>query len=298
MRVLAATPDGLYAIDGDGNAKQVAPGEMNAIAHAPGGATLCAVDGHDVVRVRGDEIETVGHTGETLTCIAATRDDVFAGTVGAHLLHLVGGTLARVETFEELDGRETWTQPWGAPGDARSFATDGDRALYVNVHVGGVLRTHDAGETWVQTIDPEVDVHQIVRAPDGWLFAATGAAGLAFSADDGATWEYMTEGLHGTYARAVAVVPDGVVVSVSTGPHTSEGAVYRLRRGATTFERSDRGIPVRFEGNIDSHCIAAAGPVVVCAAPDRAVYVSVDAGASWRTLATGLPEITAVLVDA
>jgi photosystem II stability/assembly factor-like uncharacterized protein len=169
--------------------------------------------------------------------------------------------------------------------------------VYVNVHVGGVLRTQDGGERWVQTIDPDVDVHQVARAPDGRLYAATGAAGLASSRDGGATWEYTTDGLHGTYARAVAPVPGAVIVSASTGPFTKEGAVYRLADGDTSFERCDRGIPAHFDGNIDSHWIASAGNAVACVGPDETAYASDDGGVNWRVLAEGVAKPRAVLVE-
>jgi photosystem II stability/assembly factor-like uncharacterized protein len=149
----------------------------------------------------------------------------------------------------------------------------------------------------VQTIDPAVDVHQIVLAPDGRLLAATGAEGLASSADGGATWTHMTDGLHGTYLRAVTPVPDGVIVSASTGPFGHDGAVYRLRDGTSTFERCDRGLPARFDGNVDSHWIAASGDIVTCAGPDATVYLSEDRGDTWRVLATDLPQPQALLVD-
>jgi photosystem II stability/assembly factor-like uncharacterized protein len=163
--------------------------------------------------------------------------------------------------------------------------------------VGGILQTRDSGETWVQTIDHEIDVHQVARALDGRLFAATGAGGLALSDDDATTRSFATEGLHGTYLRAVAPVPGGVVLSASSGPSTHSGALYRWDVDARVFERCDRGIPATFDGNIDSHWIAAKDAVVACIGPDATVYRSDDSGNSWRVLATGLPPPHAVFVE-
>jgi hypothetical protein len=103
--------------------------------------------------------------------------------------------------------------------------------------------------------------------------------------------------LHGTYLRAVAPVSDGVIVSASTGPFGHDGAVYGLRDGASTFERCDRGIPARFDGNIDSHWIASSGDTVACAAPDATVYLSEDRGDTWRLLASGIAQPHALLVE-
>jgi hypothetical protein len=292
VHVLAATTDGLYEVDDDGKATRLTPGEITAATVGPDGTRWLVLDEHELVR----DDDTVAQSGEQLTSLVATGNDVFVGTVGAHVMRFVDGALARVESFEELDGRDTWTQPWGAPGDVRSFAADAD-AVYVNVHVGGVLRTRDRGESWVQTIDTEVDVHQVTLAGDGRVLAATGARGLAISEDSGATWDYVTEGLHGTYLRAVAAVADGVVVSASTGPFTHDGAVYRLPRGTERFQRCDDGLPARFDGNVDSHWIASSGDVVACAGPDATIYRSDDGGASWRALVAGLPAAHAVLLD-
>jgi photosystem II stability/assembly factor-like uncharacterized protein len=291
VHVLAATEDGLYDIDDGGNATRQLPGAITALSVAPDGTRWLVVGDHDLVRGR----EPVAHRGEELTSVVATPNDVFVGTVGAHVMRLVDGLLARVESFEDLDGRDTWAQPWGAPGDVRSLAADTD-AVYVNVHVGGVLRTRDRGESWVQTIDTEVDVHQVVAPGDGRVLAATGAEGLAVSRDGGATWDFVTAGLHGTYLRAVAAVPGAVVVSASTGPFTHEGAVYRLPQGSERFERCNGGLPARFDGNVDSHWIASRGALVVCAGPDATIYRSDDSGVTWRSFVTGLPRVTSIAV--
>jgi hypothetical protein len=299
MRVITATSAGLFLVDTSGPPHQLLAGDITAVTPDADGAAWWAIVGnHDLVHVGdgGESTETVEQTGEVATCVVATSDDVFVGTVGAHLLHLVDGKLARVESFEDLDARDTWTQPWGAPGDLRSFATDGKQMVFANVHVGGVLRTADGGETWVQTIDREVDVHEITRrVDDGHLLAATGAAALAMSTDDGATWEFVDAGLHGTYARAVAGVPGGLVMTASTGPFTDNGAVYR-RRDGEAFVRCDNGIPPRFDGNIDSHWLASDGTTIACVAPGGTLYGSDDAAESWRELARGLPDPRAVLV--
>jgi photosystem II stability/assembly factor-like uncharacterized protein len=298
VRVLVATEDGLYAIAGDGNARRLVSGDVAAIAPSVEGRTQwLVVGGHQLVELHGDEAREVGSAREDMTSVVGTRDDVFVGTVGAHVLHIVDGHIVRSESFDDIDGRDHWTQPWGAPGDVRSFATDGDSTVYVNVHVGGILRTGDRGETWVQTIDHEIDVHQVARAADGRLFAATGAGGLGFSDDGATTWSFVTQGLHGTYLRAVAPVRGGAVVSASTGPFTHSGALYRWYDDGRVFERCDRGIPATFDGNVDSHWIAARDDVVACVGPNATVYRSDDAGQSWRVLATGVSHPHAVFVD-
>src|SRR5207247_7541735 len=129
--------------------------------------------------------------------------------------------------YRRAPGRNDWTTPWGGPPDTRSLAADGN-ALYANVHVGGILRSTDAGTNWAPTIDVDADVHQVVAGFDdaGRVLAAT-AEGLAVSNDGGDTWAFETEGLGATYSRAAAVAGDVVLASASRGPRGDGAAVYR-----------------------------------------------------------------------
>ena len=141
-------------------------------------------------------------------------------------------------------------------------------------------------------------MHQIVAHPTqaGLLLAAC-ARGLAASLDGGGSWSFDDEGLHATYARAVAPAGDMLLLSVSRGPSGGEAAVYRRPlTQSMPFERCREGLPARFDHNIDTHCLAALGDTVVFGTADGTVYSSADAGASWAALMTGLPAVTCVLI--
>src|SRR5215813_10048970 len=84
------------------------------------------------------------------------------GTAHAHLLRLEGTCMVPIPSFDEAEGRSEWYTPWGAPADVRSISAGGRGSLYVNVHVGGVLRSTDGGEGWRPTLDIEQDVHQVL----------------------------------------------------------------------------------------------------------------------------------------
>src|SRR6185503_2199998 len=101
-----------------------------------------------------------------------------------------GGDLVPIQSFDDVEGRDDWFTPWGGPPDTRSMS-EWDDDVYVNVHVGGIVRTDDGGETWMPTIDIEADVHQVTTA-EGVVLAAS-AGGLATSADRGGTWNHRTD---------------------------------------------------------------------------------------------------------
>ena len=117
------------------------------------------------------------------------------------------------------------------------------------------------------------------------------------SVDGGSRWRIEREGLHATYARAVAVAGDRILLSVSNGPRGGRGAVYRTSLEAgSTFERCTGGLPEWFDGNIDSGWLDARGSEVAFGTGDGEVFVSDDSGERWKRAATDLPSIRAVRV--
>src|SRR5207244_8211911 len=171
--------------------------------------------------------------------------------------------LEPVEACETVEGRAEWYTPWGEPADVRSLAVGLDGSIYVNVHVGGVVRSRDAGRTWLPTLDIEMDVHQVIAHPtraDMVLVAAY--EGFGVSRDGGASWQFITDGMHAHYGRALGVAGETVLVSTSTGPGGRKATLYRkLLDGATEFTRCE-GLPW-FTDNIDTACLAADGALAV-----------------------------------
>jgi photosystem II stability/assembly factor-like uncharacterized protein len=230
------------------------------------------------------------------TCLATTPNGLLIGTTEAHLF-LLDDTLVPVESFETVDGRETWHTPWGDPADVRSIAVDVDGAIYVNVHVGGVVRSRDAGRSWTPTVDIAADVHQVIAHPTRTrIVLAAAAQGFGVSRDGGDSWRFITDGMDASYARAIAVAGDTVLVSTSTGPRGHRAALYRtLLDGDEMFVRCSDGLPW-FESNIDTGCLAAQGSLVVFGTDDGRLFRSLDGGAHWGLLSEGLPRITAVSI--
>jgi hypothetical protein len=189
-------------------------------------------------------------------CVAPTAAGLMVGTTGAHLFRVVAGALVRLDAFEAVEGREAWYTPWGRSARHPSIAVDLSGAIYVNVHVGGVVPSTDGGRSWRPTLDIETDVHQVLAHPDlpDHVFAAS-AVGLAMSADGGQGWRILTKGLHARYLRAVTVAGETVLVSASTGPGGRRAALYRTRAdGHGEFERCRQGHPEWLGDNVDTHC--------------------------------------------
>jgi hypothetical protein len=295
-RILAGTKDGIHEFGPDGSPGTVHHAGRKVSALAPEGPSLWTIlDGREVLRTTDQRGWEKAGILEDLraNCLADTRAGVVVGTSDAHLYRVAGGGLDRVDSFDQVQGRGDWYTPWGGPPDSRSLSEDDD-TVYVNVHVGGIVRTKDEGATWEPSIDINADVHR-VWAIRGWVFAAC-ARGLAVSDDRGDSWTVRKDGLHSTYCRGVAVCGDTVLLSASSGPGGGHATVYRGALDGGSFERCRQGLPQWFDDNIDSYCLDAIPDLAAFGTADGRVFASRDEGATWGKIASGLPSLRCLLV--
>jgi len=299
--VVVATDDGLHVLDVGGASghegrriDELAGREIRALELRDG--PWAVVDGKELWRSQDERWSRAASTGRRrATCLAATSAGLLVGTARAHLLRLDGDQLAPVVSFDQAEGRDAWHTPWGAPADVRSISSGSDGSIYVNVHVGGVLRSRDGGDTWRPLLDIEHDVHQVL-APSGHpgLVLVAAFDGFGVSRDGGETWAWENDGLHAHYCRAVALAGDIVILSASAGHHGRRAALYRRPLHGGPFERCAAGLPEWFSDNVDTGCVAASGETVVIGTEDGCVFLSTDAGRRWEPVAKGLAPVRAV----
>jgi hypothetical protein len=298
-RLVIGTDEGLYIGRGEGLARADDLTGREVVALARDAHQWWAlVDGRGLWRsADGDRWTAVACVPKRRAASAAmTPAGLLVGTARGHLLRLDQDRLLPVSAFDEAEGRDAWYTPWGAPAEVRSISAGVDGSLYVNVHVGGVLRSADDGLSWRPTLDIEEDVHQVLAHParPGLVLVAA-AAGFGRSADGGSTWQWENDGLHDHYCRAVAVAGDVVLVSASTGHRGRQAAVYRRRLdGGDRFERCRTGLPEWFADNVDTGCLVGRGQTVALGTEDGAVFLSRDAGRSWDLVGKDLGSVRAI----
>ncbi len=283
MDLLIGTATGVFQLDGS---SLIEGTRINHLARHNG--HWWAVDGKGRIHRNGNVVATMPD-GVTPLCIQPTPDTVWIGANQARLFGLDGDTLIEDEFFATAPGRDKWYTPWGAPADVRSMALDAGDTLYVNVHVGGVLRYDNTGV--VPTLDIDADVHQVAAHKNqrDAIFAAT-AQGLAVS-HNGHDFEFRTDGLHASYCRAITVLEDRILISASTGPSTSRGRIYSGGLWDGPLEPVTEGLPDWFEGNLNTSCLVFLDNSVFAGFGDT-VWRSDDSGETWQQAATGLPNIT------
>ena len=294
QKILVGTTDGLYEVIGDRHDRVIGH-EVTSMASGDSG-WWAIIDGREVWHAQdtGAWLQVASADTRRANCILPTAAGTFVGMSQAQLFVLRGEALEPVLSFDEVKGREKWYTPWGGPPDVRSMS-GGPGTAYVNVHVGGVVRSTDGGERWEPTIDIDADVHQVLFDRGSGLILAASARGLAISEDGGTSWRFQADGLHGRYLRAVAVAGTTVLVTASTGPSTSRGAVYRKSLvGAEPFERCQTGLQGWFPYNIDTYCLDASDLLATFGTPDGSVYLSSDQGLTWALAADGLAPIRCV----
>jgi len=155
------------------------------------------------------------------------------------------------------------------------------------------LHSRDAGASFTQTIDVDLDVHEVQLGPDGRLWAATGKNGLAESRDLGQNWSFHSDGLPATYLMCVAPTTDGVLVAAASGFRSGDDAIYRF--DGKKFTRCSYGLPETFGDHFHARQLVAAGHHAAVAAGDGRVYSSDDCGRSWRVALEDLAAVHGVV---
>ena len=233
----------------------------------------------------------------------ADTETIFAGTRPGALRSRDGGA-----TWDELPIEVADPCPIGIARTTAIVVDPRDsKKIWAGVEVDGVYKSLDGGDSWVRLPDlgEEVfqgDVHCVGVAP-GRATYATSPFGLAKSVDEGESWEYHYFPKHHeqdrfSYCRCVLLKPDDPdVIFVANGdiiPGTA-GAIQRTTDGGQTWDAVP--LPVEPKSVIYWMGSHADRPNVVAAASLYGyVYVSEDAGETWRKLEKEFGEVRAVAV--
>jgi hypothetical protein len=306
--IVATWSDGVFLI-GAQIRHELAGSAIGGLVSDRHGGLLAIVDRTTLRRRTADGAwQVLAQSPVALACCLVLPDAILVGTDDARILRWSeAGELVPIPTFDQIAGRDTWYagralidgNVVGPPLGVRSMcATCDDRTILVNVHVGGIARSTDGGHSWHPTIEIETDVHQVCAHPRrAEVVVAAAAVGLCVSNDGGASWSTEREGLHAPHCSAVAVAGDDVLVSASTDPFASEGAVYRKPlTGGGALRAMNSGLPRWLGGAPDTGCVATRGAHIAMVDRAGCLYRSEDYGVSWSAHTAALPSPSGVLL--
>jgi hypothetical protein len=146
-RILLGASDGLHVFE---EGRPVGVQRIGWDAESPSAVTALTREGSEVWAVLDQQqiwrtsadgwSHVVSQLNLEIECLADTVAGVIVGTSQAHLFRVVPPPtpLEIVTGFDVVAGREDWYTPWGGPPATRSISEDDD-AVYVNVHVGGIV---------------------------------------------------------------------------------------------------------------------------------------------------------------
>jgi photosystem II stability/assembly factor-like uncharacterized protein len=239
---------------------------------------------------------------------------VYAGTEPSMLFRSEddGATWQPSPSLTELPSVSTWSfppRPWTHHVRWIALHPVDPTTIYVGIELGGVMITRDGGTTWEdRKPGSQHDAHAIAThpaAPDRVYEAAGG--GVAVSMDAGATWRPEDAGMdrHYTWGLAVDAADPGLwYVSASYGARTAhrrdgdaQAILYR-KRGAAPWEPlggNGAGL-LRPLPHMPYALLAprAQPDALIVGMHNGDLMLTDDAGASWRTVPTGLDSILAL----
>ncbi len=184
-----------------------------------------------------------------------------------------------------LEAAGVWTASGPGGGNVSVLAVDPARPGVVYADAGGLFRSRDGGDSWSRLPLGASPVGAFAVLPgSGALLAAAGGS-LYRSSDDGAHW--TTTELAGAFGLVVSTSEIGTVYAVA-------GDVFRSTDGGVTWEV----LPITVSGSPRSATSFAIDPAV----PSTLYAVlsmvgaarSLDRGAHWELINTGLPSISPV----
>lgn len=237
----------------------------------------------------------------TLNCLHWIDDKrLLVGTERARLAWLDKDGFRFVESFDKVEGREDWNTPWGGPPDTRSIAVATDGTIYVNIHVGWIVRSRDDGKTWRNLREGlHQDVHMVEAHPRRAeiVFCAT-AGGFHISHDRGDRFERRTDPMPYYYQRAVACFPDRDVYlcTTSRGPRGGDALLLRSEDEGRKWAIV-KGLPDAIKFNINTfQVVTQTGGRALAIVDNNAVFETADYGATWQKHDAEYPKLNAAIV--
>jgi hypothetical protein len=298
--IIVATGRGCLTFNSAGHMKVDFDGRLiSSLAAELDGSCLAVVDGNEIWRRSCNaEWSHLLTTEDQLGAIASLDGKIFVATQEPALLReAASGEFQRLSGFDTIEGRSEWFGQ-GPPLHVRSLAATADgAAMFAAVHVGGIPRSADGGETWAPTVPVMHDVHEVRAHPSlPNIVAAATAYGLCLSEDAGLTWTIHADGLEVTHALAVAALDEEILFSVQSDPFADCSQIWRWKVGGEPIEQVLDGLPHWLDGKVDTAQIGVGAGLAAIVDGGGTLWLSAKGASGWERVTNQVPYPTGIVV--
>lgn len=178
-------------------------------------------------------------------------------------------------------GQPQWNQVGPYGGYIQSLAKDTGGNIYAGTLFGGIFKTTNNGDLWVQTYNDTsvVDFRSIAINASGHIFAGLNP-GFMRSTDGGASWQKIVNSLNTRTIATLLVLPNGNIFAGALS-----GGLYRSTDNGQTFSLYTNGM------SASSIRMVARNPTsghLFAATNGNGIFRSTDDGANWVAINTGI----------
>jgi photosystem II stability/assembly factor-like uncharacterized protein len=304
-----ATERGLTVVTGAGENWQAKvcldDSQIQCVAVDPdrNGVAYCGTFGNGMFRTEdgGSTWSKLrGFKEPTVTALAATPGGVlYAGTELSAVYRSVdrGETWHPLQTLMTLPSAKTWSfPPRPETHHVQSILPSLARRdrLHVAVEAGALVRSDDAGATWCDRVSSSPkDTHSLaVHSQDPNRLRSAAGDGYFESANDGDSWQRMTDGLEHQYCWSVAVSSADPTTLLLTAAKSAYGAHYKesacsfiyRRSGNNAWQLLSDGLPAPQGSRIALVAASRVEPGIFYCSTEGRVYRSAGDGVRWQEL--------------
>lgn len=228
----------------------------------------------------------------------------------------LGESWRELATLRGVPATDKWTfppPPFLAHVKNIAFRSDEPDTVYASVEQGGVFRSSDVGESWIELASYSSpgdiayrDIHQLLIHPDTPdLVYMTSGEGFHRSSDGGENWDHLIRRGHRlSYPDFIRFDPRDPEIIYLAGAATSPGlwrkngstdaGILRSEDCGETWHELTGGLPQTmisaYEGMTTHHWLD--GVLLLLATATGEVYASEDDGGSWSCIAEDIKPIS------
>jgi photosystem II stability/assembly factor-like uncharacterized protein len=257
---------------------------------------------------------------------AAHPGRVYAGVrpAGLYISDDSGETWQPVEGLNEHDSTDEWWEGGGGKMLHTILTNPSDPdEVTVGISVAGVFQSRDGGATWQPRNDGTVGMAEVMEEMSGQPVAHPGVHrcvhkvvrhprrpevmyqqnhdGVYKTENGGMNWIDISEGVSSRFGFVIGITSDASIYVVPQDMDkvrfSGQLGVYRMRDGATSWDRLTNGLPelenvtLYREGMATDNCPSGG---VYFGTSEGDLFHTVNGGETWSKLASGMPAVRSV----